>query len=125
MTSALQSQMGHDVPSKSGSGRASLSAILDNPHFPAPPALALQIVDKASHPDCDPKEILELLKRDPGLCGRVFKMVNSSVFGLGRPIASLERAVLVLGIKPLRSLVLGMSLPAVQSSKPDSLVGEY
>ena len=103
----------------------SLEAILDNPHFPAPPALALRIVDKASQPDCDPAEILSLLKQDPGLCGRIFKTVNSSVFGLAKPIASLERAVMVLGVKPLRSLVLSLSLSSVRTRDNDSLVGQY
>ena len=128
MPTAVVNQTGRGGAQRASGGddeKLSLSSILENPHFPAPPALALQIVDKASKPDCNPTEILDLLRRDPGLCGRVFKMVNSSVFGLGRPIASLERAVLVLGIKPLRSLVLGMSLASVQTGKHDELIGQY
>ena len=101
-----------------------LEQVLDDPRLPTPPALALQIVDKAGRPDCNIREITGLLKQDPGLCGQLLKTVNSTVFALPRPIASIERAALVLGIKPLRSLVLGLSLPALQT-KTDASVWKY
>jgi HD-like signal output (HDOD) protein/tRNA A-37 threonylcarbamoyl transferase component Bud32 len=105
--------------------KLSLSTLLDNPHVPTPPALALQIIDKVSQPDCAPRDILVLLQQDPGLCGKVLKTVNSSLFGLPRPVASLDRAIAVLGLKPLRSLVLGLSLPAIQKPSSDGQVWKY
>jgi eukaryotic-like serine/threonine-protein kinase len=102
-----------------------LEQVLENPRLPTPPALALQIVDKAGRPDCTIREITGLLKQDPGLCGQLLKTVNSTVFALPRPVASIERAALVLGIKPLRSLVLGLSLPALQTKTADASVWRY
>ena len=102
-----------------------LEQVLENPRLPTPPALALQIVDKAGKPDCTIRDITALLKQDPGLCGQLLKTVNSTVYALPRPVASIERAALVLGIKPLRSLVLGLSLPALQSKGPDASVWKY
>jgi eukaryotic-like serine/threonine-protein kinase len=101
-----------------------LEQVLENPRLPTPPALALQIVDKAGRPDCAIREITGLLKQDPGLCGQLLKTVNSSVYAPPKPIASIERAALVLGIKPLRSLVLGLSLPALQT-KNDASAWKY
>ncbi len=105
--------------------QAALASILDNPHLPTPPALALQIVDKASRADCDPKEIIRLLSQDPGLCGKLLQAVNSSAFGLTRPVASLERAVTITGMKSLRSLVLGWSLSAIHTDERDKDVWRY
>ncbi len=102
-----------------------LESILENPHLPTPPALALRIVESASKEDCNPKDILKLLSQDPGLCGKVLKTVNSSMFGLSKPVTTLERAIVVLGLKPLRSLVLGLSLPAIQSRTTDSAILKY
>jgi HD-like signal output (HDOD) protein/tRNA A-37 threonylcarbamoyl transferase component Bud32 len=96
-----------------------LEQLLENPHLPTPPALALQMIEIASQPECDLNKAVHLLTQDPGLCGKVLQTVNSSLFGLARPVASLERAVVVLGVKPLRSLVLSLSLPALQSRKAD------
>jgi len=102
-----------------------LSSLLDNPNVPTPPALALQIVDKASRPTCDLKEIAALIGQDPALCARVLKTVNSGMYGLARPLASVERAVMVMGARPLRSLVLGLSLTAMQTKVQDELVYRY
>jgi HD-like signal output (HDOD) protein/predicted Ser/Thr protein kinase len=102
-----------------------LKSILDNPQLPTPPALALRIVDTASRPNCELKELLPLLRNDPSLCGRLLKTVNSSMFGLPHPVGSLEKAVLVLGLKPLRSLVLGLSLSALQSKTCDQHAWKY
>lgn len=102
-----------------------LAHILDNPHLPTPPAVALQIIDKARRPDCSPKELVKLLSQDPGLCGKLLQNVNSSAYGQTRPVTSLERAVMVVGVKPLRSLVLGWSLSAIDLPAGDEVVGRF
>ena len=91
-----------------------LAAVLDPSRLPTPPIVALQLVQAASRPDCSTKEIVGLLSRDPALCGKLLKAVNSCLYGLARPVASLERAVMLLGLNPLRSLALGLSLPAMR-----------
>jgi len=102
-----------------------LASILDNPHLPTPPALALRVAESASRPDCKSAEIALLLSQDPGLCGKVLKTVNSSLFGLSKPVSTLERAILVLGLGPLRSLVLALALPAIQTRAVDSGIWNY
>lgn len=91
-----------------------LAFVLDPSRLPSPPAVALQIVNTASRPDCQPSEIVALLGLDPVLCGRLLKAVNSCLYGLKQPVASVARAVHVLGLKTVRSLALGLSLPAVK-----------
>lgn len=91
-----------------------LAAVLDPNRLPSPPAVALQIVNSASRPDCTPGEIIALLGMDPALCGKVLRAVNSCLYGLKQPVASVARAVQVLGLKTVRSLALGLSLPAVK-----------
>jgi GGDEF domain-containing protein len=41
----------------------------------------------------------------------VLRVVNSALFGLPRPVADLNQAINLLGIKPLKLLVLGFNLP--------------
>jgi serine/threonine protein kinase/HD-like signal output (HDOD) protein len=87
-----------------------LERILNNPHLPTPPTLALQIVEKSRQPDCTVTQLGDMLAMDPGLCGRLLKTLNSTVYGLNRPVTSLTRAVAMLGLKPLRALVLGLTM---------------
>lgn len=94
-----------------------LAAILDPNRLPTPPAVAVQVVNAASKPDCDPQEIITLLSLDPALCAKLLRAVNSCIYGLKQPVASVARAVQVLGLKTVRSLALGLSLPAVKNPR--------
>ncbi|QJW92968.1 HDOD domain-containing protein [Frigoriglobus tundricola] len=103
------------LPAPGPAPRAELLAtVLDPSRLPTPPAVALQVVNAASRPDCDPKEIVAFLGLDAALCGKLLKAVNSCLYGLKQPVASVGRAVHVLGLKTVRSLALGLSLPAVK-----------
>jgi HD-like signal output (HDOD) protein/tRNA A-37 threonylcarbamoyl transferase component Bud32 len=91
-----------------------LAVVMDPSRLPSAPAVALQIVNAASQPDCPPTEIVSLLGLDPVLCGKLLKAVNSCLYGLKQPVASVARAVHVVGLRTVRSLALGLSLPAVK-----------
>ncbi|HEX4608925.1 MAG TPA: HDOD domain-containing protein, partial [Urbifossiella sp.] len=43
--------------------------------MPTPPAVALQVVNAASRPDCKPTELATLLGQDPALCAKLLKAV--------------------------------------------------
>lgn len=77
----------------------------------------MQIVRATSNPDCEVKEIVNLLGHDPAICGQLLKVINSCVYALNSPITSVERAVLLLGMNTVRSLVLALSLPAMQGGR--------
>src|SRR5437868_5869564 len=92
----------------------SLEQIVADPHLPTIPALAMQVIQKASHPECTIAEIAALIARDPALCARVLKLVNSAFFSIPRAITSIDRAMQLLGLRRVRSLILGLSMPLVQ-----------
>lgn len=94
---------------------ALLARIADNPHLPSPPGVVLQVLEKAGHLDCSPAELAAVIHRDPALCGRILKAVNSALYGLPRSVTSIDRAVALLGFKLVRSLVLSLSLPAMHA----------
>lgn len=103
-----------------------MAAILDPSRLPTPPAIALQIIQAASRPNCKPAEIIALISRDPALCAKILRAVNSCLYGLTKPVGSLERAIVILGLNPLRSLALGLSLTASQTGMAaDSAMKAY
>jgi diguanylate cyclase (GGDEF)-like protein len=63
-----------------------------------------------------PADLATVIHRDPALCGKILKVINSAQYGFPRSISSIDRAVSLLGLKPVRSLVLSLSLPAMQRS---------
>lgn len=102
---------------------AMLDKLLNDPKLPSPPFVALRIVELASNPDCEIDEIISMLSADPAICAKLLKTLNSSLYALSRPVTSVSRAVAILGLHPLRSIVLGLALPALQTrvKKDDGL----
>ena len=54
-----------------------LARIADYPHLPTPPPVALEVIERASQPDCELEEIARIVALDPGLCGQVLRAVIS------------------------------------------------
>jgi HD-like signal output (HDOD) protein/GGDEF domain-containing protein len=75
------------------------------------PAVALEVLELANQPQIETTRLKECIERDPALTTKILRVVNSSLFGLGRRISDLTEALAVLGTKPLRMLVLGFGLP--------------
>ncbi|MFO0865817.1 MAG: HDOD domain-containing protein [Gemmataceae bacterium] len=98
---------------------ALLAKIADNPRLPSPPAIALQVLDRASKPSCTIADISKIISMDPPLCGRLLKLVNSALFGLPRSVASIDRALNLLGLNRVRSLVLSLTMPTLKFNNAD------
>ncbi|XAL98850.1 HDOD domain-containing protein [Phycisphaeraceae bacterium D3-23] len=78
--------------------------------LPTLPTVAMELLQKTSNPDVAINEIAELIQSDPGLAGKVLKTVNSSFYGLPKPCPSIDRAIGMLGLRAVKSLVLGFSM---------------
>lgn len=74
------------------------------------PSVALEVLELTNHPRVDCHKLKECIERDPALVGKILRVVNSSLFGLGSDVSNLNQAVALLGIKSLKLLVLGFSL---------------
>lgn len=75
------------------------------------PAVALKLLELTNRADVSAADLRACLEQDPALTSKVLRVVNSSLFGLSRKVADLHQAVALLGVKPLKLLVLGFSLP--------------
>ena len=52
----------------------------------------------------------EILMQDPALSMKVLKAANSAQYGYSRHIATVSQAVVILGFKGLRNLILGLAV---------------
>lgn len=75
------------------------------------PTIAMELVRLAEQPGVDAQALKDCIAQDPALTCKVLRVVNSSLFGLPRPVGDLSQAIGLLGIKPLKLLVLGFNLP--------------
>jgi HD-like signal output (HDOD) protein/GGDEF domain-containing protein len=75
------------------------------------PTVAMELMRLAEEPRVDARALKECVAQDPALTCKVLRVVNSSLYGLNRPVADLNQAIGLIGIKPLKLLVLGFNLP--------------
>lgn len=61
--------------------------------------------------DIEMRDIVQTLKRDPAVSAKVVSIANSPAFGVRGPISNLERAIALIGLRDLSSIVLAVSLP--------------
>ena len=78
--------------------------------LPSLPAIAARIIELTQDPDVRLDDLALLIQNDQALAAKILRTVNSSYFGLRQRCGSIERALALLGLSPVRSLVLGFSL---------------
>lgn len=70
------------------------------------PATAQRAVGMLDDPDVDLDKIADVLSVDPGLTATLLRVTNSAFYGLRDKITTLTKALVVLGLKKLRQLVI-------------------
>jgi HD-like signal output (HDOD) protein len=99
-------------PSVSSSGVATIDLIVHRAGaLYTLPAVAVEVLRLTENPKADVRALKECLQQDPALTAKVLRVVNSSLFGLSHSVGDLNEAVALLGLKQLKLLVLGFSLP--------------
>jgi len=76
------------------------------------PAVAMEVLRLTDNALVDTQSIKDCIERDPALAAKLLRVVNSSLFGLSGKVENLTQAIALLGVKPLKLLVLGFSLPS-------------
>jgi diguanylate cyclase (GGDEF)-like protein len=82
--------------------------------LPSPSGTALAIMQLIQCEDSTAQQVGHLVQGDPALSGRVLRFVNSVAFGAGRSIASVQEAVLMMGMQAIRNFALSLSLIGIQ-----------
>lgn len=70
------------------------------------PTVLQKILSELMNPEANLEEIARLVMQDSVLSAKVLRLVNSPFIGLSREITSLKQAIVLLGMKRIRNLVL-------------------
>ena len=81
--------------------------------LPVVPAIAQKLFETLEDPDVSIDRVEGLIEKDPGLVARVLKVVNSSFYGYGGKIGTVKEAIVILGFKTLRSILLAASVKGI------------
>lgn len=90
--------------------------------IPSLPSLYSELVALLQREDAGMNEVARLIRKDLGVASQVLKLANSVHCASDRPVAELGRAVAMLGVDSLRSLVLFRGLiSSMESPRPQGL----
>lgn len=94
---------------------ARLERIVEQPHYaPRRPMLLPKLMQAVSDETVSRREIVRILAADPALAGNLLRLANSSYYRHSPdPIESLDRAVAILGIDGMRSMIAAAVLQPI------------
>ena len=87
-----------------------ISQALQGISVPPQPQIMVDLQMEQYMPDPDLEVIARLIAQDPGLSGALLKIVNSPYYGLTNKIASIRRAVTLLGSRTVINLINAQSI---------------
>ncbi len=95
------------------------SAILKTINLPSASASSNRLLELLKDEDVDLPSLAQAIQSEPGITARIISIANSSFFAAASPVHTVEEAMLkVLGIKTVRSLVVGILLGPRFNTKP-------
>lgn len=84
-----------------------LAAAVDK--MPAFPQSVQAILDLTRDVNCTPKELVQVIDKDPVVTLKLLKVVNSAYYSLPHQITSINHAVVFLGFNTIKNLALGIA----------------
>lgn len=74
------------------------------------PEVTAKIIKTVEDPKSTASQLHQIVSHDPALVTRILKVVNSSFYGLPGQIASVERAIVLLGLNAVKNIAVAASL---------------
>jgi diguanylate cyclase (GGDEF)-like protein len=83
--------------------------------LPSPPATALRVLELADRENVSIAEIADAIAADPAISARLLKYANSPLVAPSQEITTIQRSVVLLGIRAVKVTALGFSLVKKQN----------
>jgi HD-like signal output (HDOD) protein len=87
-----------------------LGRILSSDQLPTLPSVAARLLELRRDPNSELKDFIAALRLDPAISAKLLKLANSSHYGVRTPVATIDRAIPLLGTTVVTSMALGFYL---------------
>ncbi len=95
------------MPTMSPELSQKLAAAVDR--MPAFPRSVQRILELTRDVNCSPKDLVQVIDKDPVVMVKVLKVVNSAYYSLPKQITSINHAVVYLGFNTIKNLALSIA----------------
>lgn len=87
-----------------------LGAVIEKTvELPAMPTIANKVLEQVNHPDASVPKIAQMIQADQVITANILRMSNSSFYGLKRQVTSLQQAIMILGLREVKNLVIAFA----------------
>ncbi len=95
--------------------------------LPALPKAVSRVLALTDDPDMDLSEVAEAIQTDPALSAKILRISNSPYYGMRQYVGTLKLALVILGAREIRNIVLGVAVfDALRTRKTASmLAGDF
>ncbi|MDA3041070.1 MAG: HDOD domain-containing protein, partial [Actinomycetota bacterium] len=99
---------------------------IDFDSLPSVPPVAMRVVSLCVDPDVELAGLSAAVSLDPVLSARILRTANSAAFNWGAEVISLDKAMMLMGIKLVKLTALGLVISSSLSGLPkdDEIVGQ-
>ena len=74
------------------------------------PEVTVRLIELVEDPNSTARDLHKMIKTDPALSAKVLKVVNSAFYGLPGQIASVDRAIVLLGMSAVKNIAVAASI---------------
>ena len=74
------------------------------------PEVTIRIIQLVEDSQSTARDLHEVIKNDPALSVKVLKVVNSAFYGLPGQVASVDRAIILLGLSAVKNIAIAASI---------------
>lgn len=78
--------------------------------LPAMPGTVAEILEVTSNPDVEMSDVCRVVEQDPAMAAKILKVSNSSYYGMKQFVGTIKLALVILGVREVRNIVLGVSV---------------
>lgn len=99
---------------------AQMNALFDNLHkLPQVPEVVRTLINQLNDPKAEMLDIAKNVEKEQVIALKILRLVNSAHFGLSRKVASLDAAIVMLGMEQLKILVIASGIVSSVPSLKD------
>ncbi|MBV6459517.1 MAG: hypothetical protein HONBIEJF_02665 [Fimbriimonadaceae bacterium] len=86
-------------------------------NLPVLPQVVTSVLRAADNPNTTPRDLERLIERDASISGKVMRVANSAFYGSNK-VSTIGRAISILGINTLKSLIVSIAYQQMVGEHP-------
>lgn len=95
--------------------------------LPAMPEIVAEVLRLTADPKVGMMQVSEAIQRDPAMTAKILRVSNSAYYGMKQYVGTLKLALVILGVREVRNIVLGISVfDSLRSDRTEEvLTGQF